>query len=121
MNILTFQRGERTIPPNHKKIGIIRLRELLEREENISIAETGTVFIQFLSTQEGVNIQGLKNWLFDKLSRDTFPKYNQQFGIGLTIEDFSGHLEIQNLHLLPEEKIKKIMNLFKWTEKKLKE
>ncbi|MHA1315074.1 MAG: hypothetical protein ACTSSI_10140 [Candidatus Helarchaeota archaeon] len=63
----------------------------------------------------------MKDWLLNKLAAETFPKYNEKFNIDLRIKEFPRHLEIWNLHLLPEEKIKKIMNLFKWTEKKMME
>ena len=103
-------------------IGIERFKELIKKLnfDNLIISESGTLFIQFQpkKSDEGKAL-GFKSWLWKKVNDEMIPKYNKQFNIDLISKSFPTHIEISNLDKLPEGKIKKFFNLFKWVNDRL--
>ncbi|MHA1784581.1 MAG: hypothetical protein ACTSVY_06640 [Candidatus Helarchaeota archaeon] len=103
-------------------IGIARLKELINElhYDNLIISEVGTLFIQFQpKTSDENKIERLKNWFWNKVNNEMIPKYNTQFNLTMKAKNFPTHIEITKMFQLPEEKVKKFFNLFKWIKEKL--
>ncbi|NHI93824.1 MAG: hypothetical protein EAX96_15155 [Candidatus Lokiarchaeota archaeon] len=90
------------------------------RYDNLIVSEIGTLFIQFYPIKsDEAKVDRLKSWLWNKVNDEMIPKYNEQFKIKLESNNFPTHIEILNLFKLPEVKIKKFFNLFKWVYERL--
>lgn len=103
-------------------IGINRFKEMIGKlnYDNLILSESGTLFIQFQPIKnDKVKAENLKNWLWNKINDEMIPKYNKEFNIDLISKSFPNHIEISNMNKLPEIKIKKFFNLFKWIHERL--
>ena len=111
------QAKEENIP-----IGMEKFRKVIGNlnYENLIVSESGTLFIQFIAGEgEQSKTERLKRWLWNKVGDQMIPKYNKQFNLKIEANQFPTHIEIKKLHDLPEVKIKKFFNLFKWVHDRL--
>ncbi|MHA1300057.1 MAG: hypothetical protein ACTSO9_11605 [Candidatus Helarchaeota archaeon] len=103
-----------------KSIGSKKLAEIILNYENLVISENDVLFFQFTSEKLDKNqINGLQDWLYQKLTKQVIPKYKEEFKVELQVMRFPTHLEIKNLSKLPEEKVLKIFKMFEWVLNKL--
>ncbi|MHA1376990.1 MAG: hypothetical protein ACTSRG_01285 [Candidatus Helarchaeota archaeon] len=98
-----------------KSIGREKLSNLVSNYEELILSENGVLFFQFCSEKlDKIKLTGLQDWLVDKLTKQVFPKYKEEFKVDLECSRFPTHLEIYNLSKLPEEKVKKIFKMIEW-------
>ena len=103
-----------------KTIGPEKFAEIVSNYENLILSEKDVLFIQFKSEKLDKNqLNGLQEWLYEKLIDKVIPKYKKEFNIDIQCLKFSSHLEVRNLSKLPEEKILKIFKMFDWVLEKL--
>ena len=102
-----------------KAIETKRLAEIVSDYENLVLSDNDILFLQFISDKLDKNqLNGLQDWLYDKLIKQVKPKYKEEFNVELECLRFPTHFEIKNLEKLPEEKVLKIFKMFEWVLKK---
>lgn len=100
---------------NKNPIGTKKLAEIVSNYENLILSDNDILFLQFISAKLDRNqLNGLQDWLFEKLTNQVKPKYKEEFNIDLECSRFPTHFEIKNLEKLPEEKVSKIFKMFEW-------
>ena len=100
---------------NINSIRTKKLAEIVSNYENIILSENDILFFQFQSDKLDKNqLNGLQDWLYDKLIKQVKPKYKEEFNVELECLRFPTHFEIRNLEKLPEEKVLKIFKMFEW-------
>lgn len=100
-------------------IGSEKLSRMVLNYQNLILSDNDVLFIQFISEKLDRNqLNGLEDWLYEKLTKQVQPKYKKEFGVELECSRFQNHLEIKNLSKLPEDKVLKIFKMFEWVLKK---
>ncbi|NVM02370.1 MAG: hypothetical protein HWN67_08535 [Candidatus Helarchaeota archaeon] len=98
-----------------KAIETKKLAEIVSNYENLVLSDNDILFLQFISDNLDKNqLNGLQDWLYDKLTKQVKPKYKEEFNVELECSRFPTHFEIKNIEKLPEEKVLKIFKMFEW-------